>query len=217
MIIQLTRSSLCTIFNLLGLLEGEYAPLSASKEDISDKPIHTSYVNLMNQYPTPKSGKNYSENIYANSCDVMFDHQIPSIHPIKREDFLSYVSTCEIKCFQREYRVRLLIIVYELCIIIYVASLHSFISNHLLHVHFYKYKTTPNPNNDTAISSWHNPVVVTWRNTPSLISMVTGYIILLINIIDLKQFIIKIFLPNRACIMVVTRHVKLDSMLPINL
>ena len=143
-------------------MEGEYAPLSASKEDISDTPLHTSYENLMNQYPTPKSIKNYSENIYANSSDVMFHHQIPSIHPIKREDFLSYVSTCEIKAFQQEYRVRLIIItiittvnistymviiiVYVLCIIIYVASLHSFISNHLVHVHFYKYKTTPNPN-----------------------------------------------------------------------
>ena len=147
------------------MLEGEYAPLSASKEDISDQSLHTSYVNL---YPTPKSPKNYSENIYANSCDVMFDHQIPSIHPIKREDFLSYVSTCEIKAFQQEYRVRLLFIIttyrqyfhvygnynciYNYVLCIYVASLHSFISNHLLHVHFYKNKTTPNPNNDTAIS-----------------------------------------------------------------
>ena len=71
------------------------------------------YVQLVVESPpTPVPTKrNEYESIYATPADVKkdtsFDNKIPTIHPVKKEEFWSYVTERDIKVLQREYRVNL--------------------------------------------------------------------------------------------------------------
>ena len=72
----------------------------------------TDYVQLVESPPTPAPTKrNEYESIYATPADVQkdtsFDNKIPTIHPVKKEEFWSYVTERDIKVLQREYRVNL--------------------------------------------------------------------------------------------------------------
>ncbi len=58
--------------------------------------------------PAPIKRNEY-ESIYATPADIKidvhFDNQIPSIHPIKREDFWNYVSIGQNRDFEKECKV----------------------------------------------------------------------------------------------------------------
>ena len=60
--------------------------------------------------PLPTESNEYDDSVYAiPAADIQnnanFDNQIPSVNPIKMEDFRNYVTTREISAFQQEYRV----------------------------------------------------------------------------------------------------------------
>ena len=82
-------------------------------ESTNNPPMESTIYDHLITEPAAPNKRNEYESIYATPADIMiddsFDNQVPSIHPINKQEFWNYVTNTPNEGFSEEYKVNNLI------------------------------------------------------------------------------------------------------------
>ena len=95
---------------IIGSLPPKKEPYEYTDLSLEPQKESTDYETIaLNEPPSVLPTGGEYDSVYATPADVQrdadFDHQIPSINPVTKGDFWSYVNSKDMKAFQQEFRV----------------------------------------------------------------------------------------------------------------